>query len=122
VLLPALPDPELPLAPLLLEPLPCCRHLVRSVPVRPVHWLDEVVLPPALPPLPDVPLLLPELMLEPVLPPLLLPLLDCAHDTAATPTSAAVTAAPITVFTMVPSSRLKWKNTAGGTLQVRCRR
>jgi hypothetical protein len=135
LLLPVLPDPELPLVPLLLDPLPCCcRHFVRSAPVRPVHWLDEVVLPPALPPLPDVPLLLPELMPEPLLPeapvllpeapvllpeltpdpllpllvPPLVPLLDCAHDTAATPTSAAVTAAPITVFTMIRFlSRLK---------------
>ena len=170
LVLPVLPDPELPLVPLLLDPLPCCRHFVRSAPVRPVHWLDELVLPPALPPLPDVPLLLPELMPdEPLVPELelgdelllpelgeelllpelgeelllpevelgdelllpevelgdevLLPLgppllLDCAHYTAATPTSAAVTAALITVFTMVHSSQLKWK-----TLRTpRCKR
>jgi hypothetical protein len=62
------------------------------------------VLAPALPPLPDVSLL-PELMPEaPLLPPLLPlvpPPLDCAHEIAATPTSAAVTAALIAFFTMV---------------------
>jgi hypothetical protein len=123
VLLPLLPVPELVLEPLLLF---CCRHFCRSEPVRPVHWVDDPVLAPALPPVPDVPLLLPELMPdgELVLPEfvpdgeLVLLSFDCAHETAATLTSAAATAALIAVFTMIRSSQLNGKSLR----PLRCKR
>lgn len=93
-----------------LEPAltPCSlRHFSRSVPVRPMHWLGvallSVVLLAALPLGEALSLdeLLPVLGLLPVV--ALgcdvdvseLPLLDCANDTVAKPTKAAVTAALI---------------------------
>jgi hypothetical protein len=88
---PGVAAPELP--PALLLPVPyCCRHLVRSAPVMPTHWLGVAPLAPEVPeaPLPVLPdELLPELMPElpedapvPLLPEL--PLLVCANAAVAT--------------------------------------
>ena len=86
-------------------------QLARSGPVSPTHWLGTAVLPAAL--LSELALGLPEVLdpvLGPVLPPTVEPLPKtgalsvppgCAHDTVATPTAAAATAAAIALTIMI---------------------
>jgi len=126
---PVVLEPVLPLVlPEALEPLltppHCLTQLSRSMPESPMHWLGSVELPAApvsvlvlAPPVVLEPVLVPAPVLPPALPgvalvggaPALLPAEPavlppvCAHDTLATPTSAAATAAVIVLTITVES-------------------
>jgi hypothetical protein len=138
LLLPALPPV---LEPLPLAPAPAvpyfCTHCSFSVPVMPTHWLGrallsvELPLPAVLPPLPAEPPLPVVLLPEPLDPVAAAPPLapvepdeppavpeDCDHDTVATPSNAAVTAALSTLFTI----HAPLEDKLGGLHGPRCKR
>jgi hypothetical protein len=126
---PALPpvvEPVLPPALELLLPC-CCRHLVRSAPVIPTHWLG-VELAPAL--LPEAPVL-PEAPLAPLAPcedelpeaPLapLLPLLDLSPAATAAVARKAENTAALMSFNVIEMSPGRLGNCEHRPLQSRCR-